>query len=100
MTFRYTEDTPISIDGKTVLLRMENGMTGIGSRAYWINGEKKSLNLVTHSDDITKSDHSLYRMKWRDQPWDLVAILIAKEFEEELLSEGNSWREPKKIEIL
>lgn len=94
--FKYTENTKIKIDGKKHLIRMYDGMTGIGSRDYWIDGVKQWRNCVTQSADITKGNHFIYTIRWRDTDWDLVDIIISEKELPNLLDENNKWREPKK----
>lgn len=97
--FDLLENTEMIINGEKHLLRFENGMTGIGSRRGFIDNREFSDNFVRHSADLTKGNHFLYRMRWRDNPWSYVYILIAEEFEADLLSEENKWRDIKKIEL-
>jgi len=100
MDFNYINDTEVTIDNEKHIIKMQNGMTGIGSRAFWLNGIKKSLNIVTQSADITKGNHFLYIIKWRDTPWDKVYILIHEDEISSLLSDDNKWRDPKKQEAI
>jgi hypothetical protein len=100
MKFDLIENTPVVIDSKENLVRFENGMTGIGSRRFWINDEEYGYNAVRQTDDITQGNHSLYLIKWRDTPWDKVYLFISEKYVPDLLSEDNRWREPKKIEVL
>jgi len=99
MEFSYIKDTEVLIDNKKHIIKMENGMTGIGSRSFRLDGIKEHLNIVTQSPDITKGNHFLYIMKWRDTPWDKVYILIHEDELPILLSDENKWREPKKQEV-
>jgi hypothetical protein len=75
---------------------MENGMTGIGSRKYWINGKEQYRNAVSQSEDLTKGNHEIYTIKWRDTPWDKIDIIIHEDEVPFLLNDENSWREPTK----
>jgi len=95
----YAIPTPVLIDGKPHTVQMANGMTGICSRQFWIDGKGFDRKLVTQSGDLTKGNHFLYMMKWRDQPWDKVYILIHEDELPMLLNEENKWREPRKVEI-
>jgi hypothetical protein len=78
---------------------MEDGMTGIGSRRYWLNGREGFKNLVLQSEDIEKDNHFLYRLKWRDDHISFVHLLICESELGLLLSEENEWRCPEKIII-
>lgn len=97
--FDYTENTPVMIDNKIHMVRFYDGMTGIGSRDFWVDDKKYSHGAVRQTENLTRGNHFLYLIKWRDQPWDLVYIFISEEQLPVLLSEENSWREPKKIEV-
>jgi len=99
MDFDLITNTPVTINGKRHLVRFENGMTGIGSRRFWIDDKEYQDNAVRQTDDITQGNHFLYKIKWRNTPWDRVYLFISEKYESYLLSEGQSWREPKKIEI-
>ena len=99
MSFDLLENTPVKIDGKSHFVRFENGMTGIGSRAFWVDDKSYSYRAVRQSGDLTKGNHHLYLIKWRNQPWDKVYIFIHHKFEKQLLSEEESWREPRKVEL-
>ena len=79
MSFKYTENIQITIDGKKHLVKMEDGMTGIGSRGFWLNHVKEYRNLVIHSKDLAKGNHFLYTIKYGDCPWEKVDILIAEQ---------------------
>ena len=79
---------------------MYNGMTGIGSREYWIDDKKQHHNIVMQSQDITKGNHEIYTIKWRDTPWDKIDIIIHESEVPFLLSNENSWREPSKRSFL
>lgn len=94
--FKYTTNTPVLIDGVKHYISMENGMTGIGSRAYWVDDKKQFRNCVTQSADLTKGNHFIYTIKWRDTPWDKVDIIIHEDEEGILLGEDAAWREPTK----
>lgn len=96
MGFNYIENTTIKIDGIEHQIRFEKGMTGIGSRAYWIDDVKQSNNSVRQSKDITNGNHFIYTIKWRDTPWDRVDIIISEEEFPIIMSEENEWREPLK----
>lgn len=97
--FDMITNTPVTIDGRQHLVRFENGMTGIGSRRFWINNKDYSDRAVRQSADLTKGNHFLYRMKWRDTPWDWVYIFIHEDELSTLLSDSQSWREPRKTDI-
>ena len=99
MNFEYTADTAVNIDGVSHLIRMENGMTGIGSRQYYIDGERQYLHCVLHTPDLTHGEREIYRIKWRDTPWDLVDIIISKDCVPELLADERKWMEPTKREF-
>ena len=47
MNFKYTTNTQIIIDNQEHFVRMENGMTGIGSRKYWIDDKEQYRGVVT-----------------------------------------------------
>jgi len=96
MNFDHIENTTIKIDSKKHLIRFENGMTGIGSRAYWVDDNKMFHDAVRQTEDITKGNHFIYTMKWRDTPWDRVDIIISEKELPNLLAEENKWREPTK----
>jgi hypothetical protein len=99
MNFPYIDNTPITLNGKPHIVRFENGMTGIGSRKFWLDNKEYFRNGVFHTEDITQGNHLLYLIKWRDTPWDKVYLFIAEKYENELLVKENSWREPRKIEV-
>jgi hypothetical protein len=99
MAFKYTENTQIEIDGKKHYIAMYDGMSGIGSRTYWLDNEKQLHDIVTHSEDITKGNHYLYTIKYGECPWEVVDILIDSKLETDLLNEESSWREPVKREL-
>lgn len=96
MNFNYITNTEVIIDNKKHYIRMYNGMTGIGSREYWIDDKKQHHNIVMQSQDITKGNHEIYTIKWRDTPWDKIDIIIHESEVPFLLSNENSWREPSK----
>ena len=100
MNFNYTTNTEITIDNKKHYVRMYNGMTGIGSREYWIDDKKQFNNAVMQSPDITQGNHEVYSIKWRDTPWDKIDIIIHENEVPFLLSPENSWREPVKRHFL
>ena len=100
MNFNYITNTEVTIDNKKYYIRMYNGMTGIGSREYWINDKKQHHNIVMQSQDITKGNHEIYTIKWRDTPWDKIDIIIHESEVPFLLSNENSWREPTKRSFL
>lgn len=97
--FDLTANTPITIDGKIHNVRFYDGMSGIGSRIFWIDDQKYSREAVRHTEDLTSGNHLLYLIKWRDTPWDKVFMFIHEKYEDELLSDENIWREPKKISL-
>ena len=96
MKFDYLENTEILIDGEKHQVRFENGMTGIGSRRYWVDDKLQSENSVWQTSDITKGNHFIYTIKWRDTPWDKVDIIIHEDELPKLLNDENKWREPFK----
>ena len=96
INFKYTTNTEITIDNEKHYVRMDNGMTGIGSRGYCIDDKKQFRNAVIQSQDITKDNHEVYSIKWRDNPWDKIDIIIHETEVPFLLSPENSWREPTK----
>lgn len=100
MNFNYITNTEVTIDNKKHYIRMYNGMTGIGSREYWIDDKKQHHNIVMQSQDITKGNHEIYTIKWRDTPWDKIDIIIHESEVPFLLSNENSWREPSKRSFL
>lgn len=100
MNFNYITNTEVTIDNKKHYIRMYNGMTGIGSREYWIDDKKQHHNIVMKSQDITKGNHEIYTIKWRDTPWDKIDIIIHESEVPFLLSNENSWREPFKRSFL
>lgn len=97
--FDLITDTPVTIDGKTHMVRFQDGMTGIGSRSFWIDGKKYPRNALRHTDDLTKGNHFLYLIKWRDVPWDKCYLFIQEDALLVLLNDDNSWREPVKIDL-
>lgn len=99
MEFDLLINTPITLNGETHLVRFYNGMSGIGSREFWIDDKRYDYGAVRQSADLTKGNHFLYKMKWRDTPWDWVYIFIHEDELSMLLNEDNKWREPKKIEL-
>ncbi len=92
--FDLLTDTPVLLNGKTRMVRCYNGMTGIGSRDTWVDGQKLFYNTVRQTDNITDGPHFLYVIKWRDTPWDKVAVIIRESEVPFLLSDENKWREP------
>jgi len=96
MNLKYIRDTEIIIDNKKHFICMENGMTGIGSRRYWINDKKQDRNAVIQSEDLTKGNHEIYTIKWRDTPYDKIDIIIHENEVPFLLNEENAWRNPTK----
>jgi hypothetical protein len=96
MNFKYIENTSITIDNEKHLIKMYNGMTGIGTRIYWIDNKKQFNNVFTKSDDLTNGNHEIYSIKWRDIPWDRIDIILHESEVPILLNDENSWREPKK----
>lgn len=100
MTFKYTNDTEVTIDGSQHIIRMYDGMTGIGSRDWWLDGKEQLRNVVTQSADLTQGNHFVYTIKWRDTPWDKVDIIIHEDHLDELLNEENAWREPVKRQLV
>lgn len=98
MPFDYIENTEITINGEKHLIRFENGMTGIGSRRYWIDDREQSKNSVRQTSDITNGNHYIYTIKWRDTPWDKVDIIVSEDELPIILHENNKWREPFKRE--
>lgn len=96
MNFKYTTNTQIIIDNQEHFVRMENGMTGIGSRKYWIDDKEQYRGVVTQSEDLTKGNHEIYTIKWRDTPWDKIDIIIHENEVPFFLNEENAWREPTK----
>lgn len=96
MNFDYTENTPIIIDNEKHFVRMFNGMSGIGSRKYWIDDKDQKNEVVMHTPHLTKGNHEIYTMKWRGDPWDIVDIIIHEDEVPLLLSKENEWREPVK----
>ena len=101
MKFKYTDDTKVMIDGKYHTVKMYPGMTGIGSRDWWLDGNRKLKNIVTQSRDLTKGNHELYIINWRENPWDTVYILIHENEVPFLLDKEKqpSWRNPEKINL-
>lgn len=97
MSFDLITDTTITLNDKPHTVRFENGMTGIGSRGCWLDGHELIFNAVRHTDNLTKGNHLLYLIKWRDNPWSKIYIFINEKYEKELLSPENAWREPQKI---
>lgn len=95
----YVKDTPVEIDGKTHIVKMYPGMSGIGSRDYWVDGRKMREDCVLQSGDLTQGNHFLYRIKWRDTPWDRVDVFIHEDELPNLLNKDNEWREPQKINL-
>ena len=99
MEFKYTENTTVLIDGGQHQLRFENGITGIGSRMYWINDKKQSRRAVFQSPNITKGNHFIYKIKWRKTPYDWVDIIIHEDHLNILLGDDQKWRKPSKRSI-
>jgi hypothetical protein len=97
--FDMTTNTSVLIDGKIHMVRFYPGMTGIGSREFWIDNKKFYPCAVRHTDNLEKGNHFLYLIKWRDNPWSKVYIFIKEDYLHELLNENNSWREPQKINL-
>lgn len=95
MDFNYITDTEILIDNEKHIIRMGNGMTGLGSRTFWLDGIENPFNIVTQSADITKGNHFLYVIKLT--PFDKAYILIHEDEVSELLSDANKWREPELV---
>lgn len=97
--FDLLTDTEVTIDGAPHMVRFENGMTGIGSRRFWIDGREYQHGGVRQSADLTQGNHALYLIRWRDTPWDLVYIFIHEDEVPWLLSEENAWRKPRRIHL-
>lgn len=97
--FDYLINTRVQIYGKYHVIRFENGMTGIGSRKYWVDDKEQFNKCVRQSTDLEKGNHYIYSMKWRDTPWDRVDIIISEDLIAVLLAEENKWREPRKREF-
>lgn len=100
MAFDMITDTPVMIDNKIHQVRFENGMTGIGSRTFWIDGKEFFHGAVRQSGDLTLGNHFLYLIKWRDTPIDKIYIFIHEDELPELLHKDQAWREPKKIDLI
>lgn len=97
----YSEITPVIIDGVKHNIQMCEGMTGIGSRMYWIDGKKQLRNCVTQSADLTQGNHFIYKMNWRENPWDTVDIIIHEDELTFLLDEKQpKWRNPIKLTFI
>ena len=97
MEWTYTKNTPILIDGILHQIRLYNGMTGIGSRDYWIDDKKQQKRVFINDGEIKDDeDYSVYNIKWRDNPWDRVDIVISKKDEYTLFTDDLKWIEPKK----
>ena len=90
MNFKYTENTSCNIDNKPVSIRCENGMTGIGSRRFWINNKAQSDNLIIFSEDISNGNHSLYYGYWGSRPWDTCYFLVADKEKEDFIKAFNN----------
>jgi len=97
--WRYSEPTEVIIVGQPHVVQMAEGMTGIGSRAYYVDGKAMFRDCVTQSEDLASGNHSVYTIKWRDTPWDRVDIIIHESEVPWLLSDENKWREPTKIDF-
>ena len=97
--FDMTTNTPVTIDGKIYMVRFYPGMSGIGSRKFWINDKDFYPDAVRHTDDLETGNHFLYLMKWRDTPWDKVHVFIKEELLQDLINDQNAWREPRKINL-
>lgn len=96
MGFDYLENTEITIDNKKHMIRFENGMTGIGSRLYWID-DKKCCRALVSSPDITNGNHEIYKIRWRDNPWSTVHAILCESEVKNLFEPHNAWRMPIKI---
>ena len=97
--FDMTNDTAVTIEGRKRMVRFENGMTGIGSRRFWIDGKEYPYGGVRQSADLTQGNHFLYLFKWRDQPWDKLYVFIHEDHLDGLLDESQAWREPKRVDV-
>ena len=89
----------ILLDGKMHMVRFEDGMTGIGSRKFWIDDKEYLYNAVRQSADLKKGNHFLYLIKWRDAPWDKIYIFIHESEVHNLFTKGREWMNPVKITI-
>lgn len=98
----YAKPTPVIIDGEEHIIQMGEGMTGIGSRSYSIDGKRQSRNCVTQSADISVGNHSIYKINWRENPWDTIDIIIHDDEVPFLLDKEKQpeWRNPVKINFL
>jgi hypothetical protein len=74
-------------------------MTGIGSRRYWVDDKEQRNNSLRQSSEITKGNHFIYRINWRDNPWDRADLIISEEELPNLLNEQNKWRNPSKLDF-
>lgn len=98
--FDFLTDQPITLNGETHLLCLENGMTGIGSRRAWIDGkELPYFRSVRHTPDLSSGNHLLYSIKWRELDFDRVYIFIHENKVPLLLSDENSWRQPIRLHV-
>jgi len=97
--FKWTEDTPVIIDNEKHTLRFENGMTGIGSRRFWIDGHFASCERAWVYTDLD-GNLQIYLIRWRDTPWNDVVYLFIKDTDAHVLfEERNKWRKPVKMKI-
>lgn len=101
MSFPNTENTKVMLNGEPHLIRFENGMTGIGSRIFWIDNKKYCDGAITISDDIKDGGHFLYRMKWRNTPWDEIFYLIGESYNDRFLAatKDSEWQEPRLFSV-
>jgi hypothetical protein len=92
----YAINTPVKINGKVRLIRLEEGMTGIRSRTYYIDNKKQYPNCVLQTEDLTKGNHFIYRINWGENPWDIVDIIISEDEVPYLLNKEvqPKWRNP------
>lgn len=86
MKLKYTENTLCIINNKEYSIRCEDGMTGIGSRKFWLNDVEQCYNIIICTNDVSEGNHLLYLTYWDNVPWKRDFFLIDKEDEELLLS--------------
>ena len=89
----------VLIDGIRRSLWRDDGMTGIGSRDFSIDGKKFPYGIVQHSEDVTAGNHFLYLINWRERPWDKVYIIISEDHVSHLLEGQPDWRNAQKVSL-
>ena len=63
LQFPYTENTSINIDGEVKKIKFFNGMSGLGSRKFWLDDKEPFMldSCIIHSDiDENKDEEFVF----------------------------------------